>query len=339
MSRRGVSSLVFLLVATVALGRAPDGMLDIVITPNDGIPVIVRPGDTFEAIATREARIRLKGGGQSYDLECSWKSTINSGAKASCKTPATLPVGRYAVEAAVGDRVDSTQRAVFVVSSYPETYSVAHVSDTHLGSNRHKRASETIFRDVVNAINTSGAALAIITGDLTDGGDPEQFRQFLTVLSDCFVPTYVCSGNHDRDGTAYEQFFGPTAYSFCFGDDGYVGLDTKDYFVASEIGLQDTDLYLLRSAIKSCRWSIGFSHRYDASQGMRNQLILFVDDPLDHFLFGHWHRDNDMGPKTVPWGTTPITVTPAAIDGMMRLVTISPKHIIAKPAQNVAPTE
>ena len=69
---------------------------------------------------------------------------------------------------------------------------------------------------------------------------------------------------------------------------------------------------------------------------MRTQLTLFVDNPLDHFFYGHTHRANRPGQDRVPWGTTPITITPAAINGMIRYVDITPEKIAPRAPQRVA---
>jgi hypothetical protein len=81
------------------------------------------------------------------------------------------------------------------------------------------------------------------------------------------------------------------------------------------------------------RWIVGFSHRYEIGQGIRSQLILFVDNPLDHLIFGHWHRDSE---DVVPWGTTPYTSTPAAINGTMRYFDVSPRGVSSRRPERVA---
>ena len=43
---------VFMLMALPAAARTPDGLLDVVITPNNGIPALVQPGGAFEVTAT-----------------------------------------------------------------------------------------------------------------------------------------------------------------------------------------------------------------------------------------------------------------------------------------------
>ena len=60
--------------------------------------------------------------------------------------------------------------------------------------------------------------------------------------------------------------------------------------------------------------------------GIRAQLTLFVDDPLDYVLYGHYHREAD-DQDGIPWGKTKIIMTPAAINGQFRIVTVDPNGL------------
>jgi hypothetical protein len=124
---------------------------------------------------------------------------------------------------------------------------------------------------------------------------------------------------------------------FWFGKDGFLSYDTKDYSSASELGPQDGLLEVYRRAIKPARWSVGLTHRYEPMQGIRSQLVLFVDDPLDFLLFGHWHRENTAEQRAVPWGTTPITVVPAAINGRYRLIDVTERGLRPRPFLEIPP--
>ena len=338
-----LTAIVLFALAVPAAARNDQGLLDAVLTPNDGIPALVLPGGTFDVVATGEAELQLSGEQETYPLEAQWSDMPGERMKALCRVPESAAPGVYALHATAGDRTDMNLRSVFVLESFPDRYTIAHVTDTHIGSNRNARTSEDIFRDVIAAVNESGAAFALITGDLTESGDADQFARFVEILNTCTLPTFVCSGNHDRKELNYENAFGPDAYMFRFGKDGYIGFDTKDFNVADDLRAQTGDLQEFRRAIKPARWAIGFSHRYEADMGMRAQLTLYVDDPLDWFIFGHWHRENTAAEKTVPWaGTrdaTRITVTPAAINGAMRLFEIGPSGIKPGEVQIVAKTK
>jgi hypothetical protein len=147
----------------------------------------------------------------------------------------------------------------------------------------------------------------------------------------------VCAGNHDRKELNYEKTFGPLVYSFTYGPDGYLVFDTKDFLTAGQLDPQMADLQRLRRKIKPSRWSIGATHRYEPTMSMRSQLTLFVDDPLDVLLFGHWHRESEQ--SHVPWGTTPIVATPAAVDNTWRLVLVTRTGIHPQDVQTLSPPQ
>lgn len=336
MMRRCVALI--MLMAGTAVARLPDGTLWIIQTPNNGVPVLVTPGGVFEARLTQQAALWLTGPQGAVKPTVEWIDLPGAQVEARCTVPADAEPGCYALEAVLADGVDRNNRAVFVRPSFPEQYMFAHLTDTHIGRDPagQRRASGTTphssLRSLLTMCADAKAEFVIVTGDLTHGGNPEEFRSFIEALDSCPLPTFVCAGNHDRQKLYYEQIFGPLVYSFAFGQDGYLVFDTKDFVTADELGEQDAVLELSRRALKPCRWTIGITHRYESNMGMRSQIALFVDNPLDYLLFGHRHRENPPEEKTVPWGTTPITVTPAAVDGVVRFVDVTsagvrPRHV------------
>ncbi|MDX9974449.1 MAG: metallophosphoesterase, partial [FCB group bacterium] len=249
-----------LLVAGPAWARGADRTLDTLRLPNSGMPAVVVAGTAFEADSAAKGEPQLiAADGTARALAVEWSDLPGGRFRAACTVAAGTPPGAYALEIA-GDRND---RSVYVFESFPKDYAMVHITDTHVG----REGADETFRKTIERINGIKPALVLITGDLTDGGTPEQFQLFLEILKDCAAPTFVCAGNHDRKALNYEGFFGPDAYMFRFGPDGYVVFDTKDAVIASELGAQDADLYRFRRAIRSCRWSIGATHRYDPGMG------------------------------------------------------------------------
>ncbi|MCP4640314.1 MAG: hypothetical protein GY851_07780 [bacterium] len=337
--KRAVAFIILALGAASAGARGPNGALDVIVTPNNGVPVIVAPGEPFDALLTERASLRLTSEGAARALDVEWTDGLPGGfVRARCSVAKTAAPGAYSLEADADGRKDVNVRAVYVRKEFPKTYTFAHLTDTHVGSDRHPRASEDIMTAVIDAINEAEPAFVLITGDVTENGEMDHFRSLLGLMDACTVPTFVCPGNHDRQSDHYERVFGPRAYAFRFGLDGYLAFDTKDYRIADDLDTQIADLQLLRREIKSVRWSIGFTHRFAMDMGMRTQLILFVDDPLDHILFGHYHRANKKDEDEVPWGDTGLTMTPAGIDGAMRFMQVSPRGVEAGPVQRPART-
>jgi len=339
--RARLPMLVFgLLLATAAAARNPDGTLGLIQTPNNGIPAMVLPGGVFECILLEQASLQLAGEAAAYPLAPVWNELPGERWRGVCTAPPNTPPGAYALEATAGDKKDRTTRAVFIRQEFPDYYVVAHLSDVHIGKEGRSSPPEDVARELFKAVNRSDASFALITGDLTENGEAEQFRLFLELLDTCTLPTFVTPGNHDRLGQNYEQFFGPTTYMFRFGRDGYLVFDTKDFMMADDLGPQDGQLEVFRRALLDddstgpSRWSIGVTHRYEPTMGMRSQLILFIDTPLDWLFFGHWHRENTPEEKTTPWGATRLSAVPAAVDGYLRLIDIADGGILLRNVQS-----
>ena len=339
MLRLAATAAMALALCPGAAARQPDGTLGLIQQPNNGMPALVLPGERFDAVLLEQAALSLSDGETAYPLEAVWRPLPGGRMQASCQTPRALPAGHYALRASTAQRHDENPRAVYVLESFPERYVVAHVSDTHIGKDkRHPRPSEAILRDVFQSVNASEASLVLVTGDLTEHGEAAEFNTFITVLDTCTRPTFVCPGNHGRPGLNHERFFGSRAYMFRFGQDGYLSFDTKDLVTADELGAQDADLERFRRALRPSRWSIGFTHRYEPMMGMRSQLVLFVDNPLDYLLFGHWRRENTPEEQIAPWGMTRVTAGPAAIDGRIRFIDVAPEGILPREPVKAAET-
>ena len=324
--------------SAMTMARHLDGTLDLIQTPHNGQPALVVPGGAFTIMATQKGPVSLVGADGTIALQPAWQAAAGERWQASCPLPPTVSPGMYALQMRGNDRTDVNLRAVYVYAQFPEFYAFGHVTDMHIGSQRGGINSAARNTAIFSALNKTDVAFVVVTGDLTDGAGIEQFKQLLQVLDTCRHPTFVCPGNHDREGEGYERYFGPLAYCFTLGRDGYLAFDTKDYYIADEWSSQDGDLCRFRRELNPCRFTFGLTHRYDPSMGMRSQLILFVDNPLTHLFMGHTHRENKPGEKRVQWGTTPYTMTPAAISGKYRIVDVTAQGPSPRPTQSVTAT-
>jgi hypothetical protein len=320
MMRFFLIALVVALTPLTAMGRAPDGVLDVIRTPNEGMPVILKAGETFDATLTGQAPLQLRGSGDAIPLSPQWTANPNGTVSGRCTIPENVAPGEYALEAQRADGVDAVARAVYVVEEFSVDYAFVQLTDCDTAP-----GESPILRDLIAAINESEAAFAVITGGLTAHGAPEEYQEFLSILSQCQKPTFVCPGT--IDGPLYDAYFSARTYTFAYGDDGYLVFDTSGDPPAPDLGTQSGLIQQSRRAIKASRWSVGITHRYDPRMGMRAQLALFVDDPLDHLFFGHWRRASREGEKKVFWATTPMTATPAASDAALRVIQMSPRRI------------
>ncbi|MFP4501138.1 MAG: metallophosphoesterase family protein [Candidatus Hydrogenedentota bacterium] len=340
MKRVMVALFVLLALAATAVARHDDGTLGLIVRPHNGLPALCTNGGAFEVTAQEQAALSLVDAqGRTTPLEPDWTQRPGAPWRATVPVPARMAPGVYALQAVHDAGRDQNGRAVYVFDAMPETYAIAHLTDTHIGSSRHPRTAAAIMRDLAAAINASAAAFAVITGDVTDQGTPAQFRMFLELLDTCTLPTFVLPGNHDRNALHYERFFGPVTYHFRFGADGYLAFDTKDYFMADEMGPQDGALQRYRRDLKAVRWCVGLTHRYVQMMGMRSQLTLFADNPLDALLFGHYHDGEPPPHAQSPWDSTRMVATPAAVDGYVRYVDVAARGIQPRQPERPAPIE
>ena len=138
---------------------------------------------------------------------------------------------------------------------------LAHITDTHVstlhGDPGQAAELATRYGDrtdclaglgrVLSSAASRGAALAVITGDLTDHGTREEFQRVLGALRDAPLPVEIVPGNHDHYGhrheprrddsplgdgflgsatiTRYEQALGPRWWSADIGGVHFLGLD------------------------------------------------------------------------------------------------------------------
>jgi hypothetical protein len=323
-----------------ASARQDDGALGVIVSPHNARPAVVEPGQTFEAVLETEAELVLRQGEIKLPLDVRWRSLPGGKASGWCGLPAKVPPGAYDLEATGGSVADRNLRAVYVLEALPETYAVAHIADPCLGLNAGNRPSQEVFRDLVAAANSSGAALIVITGDLVEQPDRDRLKAFLDILDNATVPTYVCPGGAQEWRPLYEAYLGPLTFTFVFGLDAYLAFRTENGLANPTAGAQDSLLEVCRGRIKPARWSIGVSQRYQQAMPMRSQLVLFVDDPLDCLIAGQTTEADKEKKYGIPWGRTALIETPPAADGAFRLIDVTAQGVEPRPpVLNAVPLE
>lgn len=107
---------------------------------------------------------------------------------------------------------------------------IALVSDAHVTkTNDHNGDYERNFEKAIQEVNQAHVDFVLITGDLSNGGKPEQLREFRNRAKKFNAPVYYVPGNHDvghkmnsgkTNGTItvehvkmYEQVMGPSFFA------------------------------------------------------------------------------------------------------------------------------
>jgi len=330
MNRLKVVIAAVLLVSLAASARGPDGALGAIREPNGGMPVAIQPADSFEVLLRREAQLALVRGQSTVPLKVDWTSTDSGRVRGRCKTGPDLAPGLYGLEAQWDGGTDRVGRAVYVARTYAANYLFVSIGEMGLDGQDQGEAAIRL-KKTIKALNASPAAFAVLTGNQTAHGAAMEYQQLLALLASCKKPTYLCAG--PADGVRFDTYFSRSDYSFTWGQDGFLACDTRDSLPAWDLDGQAGRLQRWRWAIKPQRWSIGFSYQYAERMGMRSQLALFIDDPLDYFLVSRIAGEKEQQSGHVMWGTTPLIQAPSLTAGRLRLVQVKDEEVtFAEPA-------
>jgi 3',5'-cyclic-AMP phosphodiesterase len=106
-----------------------------------------------------------------------------------------------------------------------------HLSDLHLSQANAPRKAELLARiGAAVARMPARPEFAILSGDLTDHGDPESYRALQSMLADFPLPVHLALGNHDsRRGfhAVYGTGAGAYHHAALVGDLHLITLDTS----------------------------------------------------------------------------------------------------------------
>ncbi|MDH4139659.1 MAG: metallophosphoesterase [Coriobacteriia bacterium] len=106
---------------------------------------------------------------------------------------------------------------------------IAHISDLHFGSRYH---IPSLAARVIDELNDLGPEIVVVTGDLTDMGFRQEFKQALRLLDklDC-RNRLVLLGNHDARNVGDEHFaeyFGARSSELVYNGVRILGLDSSE---------------------------------------------------------------------------------------------------------------
>lgn len=301
-----------------ASGRAVGDTLTVVMRPILSVPAIAVPGGSFtiEALAspsTTDWAASLTRDGSSYPLTIGGSSYVSGHERwfLTATLPSDIPAEVYALEvSASGGIFDEVDHAVGVRQSIDSDFYFVHITDTHLPTHLYyyqqgadTDTSEMVdLRMVINDINIINPAFVVLTGDVVNEGELEDFldKRYYTrtqrLLQELDVPVYLSAGNHDiggwddsppSDGTArrnWWKFFGWPYLDDPPPDDIYTQNYSFDYGGAHFIALEAYNNY--------DRWR---RSTYGTDSFTSNQLDWLYDDidavPAATPIVAFYHKD------------------------------------------------
>jgi predicted phosphodiesterase len=105
--------------------------------------------------------------------------------------------------------------AILEATDLPDGRRFVILTDLHLGS----KAGNTLLPLAVSDINEIAPEFVIVPGDITDDGEPEQFRRVKEILDGLRCPYYVVPGNHDAVQRSTRAEIGAKLFAEAFGFD------------------------------------------------------------------------------------------------------------------------
>jgi len=324
--------------------------LTVIQRPILNVPEIVKVGDilNIECTASPKAsswKVELRLGKIQIPLKV--KKTQydhqNQIWNIATKIPKVPVFDLYDLVISASDEIsDRARNAVKVISNYKDDYYFVHITDPHLPTHMFwyetgsfADSSEMVdLREVINDINIINPEFVLLTGDLINEGELEdfQFRRYYSrskrLLGEFEVPVFLTSGNHDLggwsstpppDGTArhlWWKFFGwkrlynppgenpiySQNYSFDYGPVHYVGLEAyKNYDkwksdIYGKNSFTSRQIEWLKSDLIKASQSISqvLFYHYDFKEELNLEEL-----GVEMTLWGHTHRDaGDVNGKT-----------------------------------------
>jgi 3',5'-cyclic AMP phosphodiesterase CpdA len=240
----------------------PSDPVSVIQRPLINIPVIQIPGGTF-SIDCVEEQVTTGWTATAYDewgtyplvIDPTWIAKLGRW-NIEAQLPAGIPTGQYGLRVeADGGVFDEVKNAIKVVPQFKDEYCFIHITDSHTPEYCSGYDSAQDLADLIGDINIINPEFVLLTGDGVNRGQYEdQWEVFQRLLGESLVPIYFVPGNHEtctwcddvRDRLNFWKYFGWTYlnpdipgnggpytqdYSFDYGNDYYVGLETYYHFI------------------------------------------------------------------------------------------------------------
>jgi Icc protein len=275
----------------------------VVESPSFGGPEILTPGGELE-VAVRVAvpwvtaidGLTLESGPIRIALPLVRRPTRGPRQTLLTRVPQDCAPGNYDLVVKAGDRGARAHRAVAVLGSIPERFTVAQITDLHFG---YTAAGEASVQAIVDELNRLGPALVLVTGVIAHNGRQREFDRAQHVLDQLTMPIVFIPGNHDRRGWgAYLTRFGFPYRSVKFGRWTLLGLDCghgRDQFTESQFRFIERALDATEPGRVIALAHIPLAGKRSVKAHATTVMELFERKRVPLVLSGHWHFGAEYG--------------------------------------------
>lgn len=311
--RKNIDYVIFLCSIVILSGFALDFFLNNeieLLRPRINIPVIKRPGDSFNVeIETKfpmdsigSIEISIQSNYNQYNLVINENTKNGNQINVNVTLPLSVtPEVLYNLQVNLNGLTDIQYHAVKVISEFKKDFTMAILTDIHINKiddpelNSLKRLHQTV--DELNLIRPE---FVLMLGDNTEAARPDEHRLLVQELMRLEIPIYIIIGNHEQEYISeYLRWFKYLKYTFEYGNDFYfIAVDTGILFNK----LTDQDIQWIRNEL-------------DSHKTVENIMLMFHGPPFnlglnDNFVinrveflnlceeydvtacwFGHGHRD------------------------------------------------
>ena len=193
---------------------------------------------------------------------------------------------------------------IFILAVVPwmlgaQSFSFAHVTDTHIGG---ATGAEDLEKSVADINSLSEVAFVLVTGDVTEFGSREELEEARRILDGLKKPWYAVPGNHDSKWSEsgcndFVQVFG--AEEFSFEREGILFVGTAsgpNMRMAPALVPREQMLWLdsVLTAMKDPAQPVIFINHYPLDESMSNSgkvLELLKKRNARVSLMGHGHHN------------------------------------------------
>jgi outer membrane protein assembly factor BamB/predicted phosphodiesterase len=184
----------------------------------------------------------------------------------------------------------------------------AWLSDMHVGSDR---GADDLRAAVIDINGIKGLRFALVTGDITEMGSLEEFRQAKNILDGLRVPYHIIPGNHDTKwsesgGTDFSRLWGSDHFVFASGGFRFIGLAQGPVLKMGDGHWAPQDVRWLEKLLAekhAMDRRVVFVTHYPLDDSIANWYVV-LDKlkavPTAVILVGHGHRHRAMEFEGIP---------------------------------------